>query len=182
MSDISETTAATTSAPTSATTPAATPAPGPTPRENKDDPTSGSKRASHLKQLAEARETAKKRKVKREEDTASIKSKVDKMYDRLMAPAPEPKPDEEPVQQKKRKRVTRVQDREEDVEVESEEGWTTSLIRGSALVGLAGASWWFQNMYGKKKHKKEEASLFSQPQALPVQSRNKPVGSSGFFG
>jgi len=166
-----------------------------------------SKREAKLVQLAAARQSAKDKKRKRDEDISEMNRKIDQLLKkqeaktaqseaqqeakpevvqpeapRSKSEAPEPRP----------KRVTREEvETEEDEKEAPPEGdnWTTSLIRTSAVLTLGGLSWWFQNKYGqadsvrtpgppiKKKAKAAPANM------LPVRVPPRPrtlIGRSGF--
>ena len=67
--------------------------------------------------------------------------------------------------------------------------WVTGVIRTTALIALGGASFYFQNIYGKKTEevKKPMAPVAVQPLPQPAPSTNyftppkkANIGSSGF--
>ena len=154
-----------------------------------------SKREAKLVQLAAARQSAKDKKRKRDEDISEMNRKIDQLLKkqeavvqpeapRSKSEAPEPRP----------KRVTREEvETEEDEKEAPPEGdnWTTSLIRTSAVLTLGGLSWWFQNKYGqpdsgrtpgqpiKKKAKVSPTPTNMLPVRVPLRSTSM-IGRSGF--
>ena len=144
------------------------------------------KKRKKLKQLADARQSAKDKKRKRDSDIDDIKATLDTLTKTITAANNKVhinnKKEEEasdnnnnnelpqdalqqeetrdvpsgPSQTNKRQKITKDPE-EEDVmvlnkqEEPEEEGWSTSLIRTSALVSLGIGSWYFQNVFGKKK-------------------------------
>ena len=153
------------------------------------EPELNTTKTKKLTQLAQARESAKMKKRKREEELDSMSERLDKLTSLLTAKQdtkPEQRDDEEEetTQVKKPKRVTK----EADIPVQEtqDDSWTTSMIRTGALVSLAGMSYWFQNMYGKsitapqvhqkkKIESKPRLSKSVQPNSIP-----NSVGQSGF--
>ena len=154
------------------------------------------KKEKKLAQLAAARESAKEKKRKRESDLDSMNSKIDKLTSALLEKEEPPQPttlpsipEDEPVP-KRAKRVTREPDEIQDDE--DDNSWTTSAVRTAACVTLAGASYYFNNVYGKHTKKKS----FTRPTPMPqnpkkhvidtdrsmLHSGGRPpsVGASGF--
>ena len=157
--------------------------------ETNTEPDVNTAKTKKLAQLAQARDSARQKKRKREQDLDSMSARLDKLTS-LLAVKQEPKQehrdDDEDVTPtaKKPKRVTK----EADIPVQEtqEDSWTTSMIRTGALVSLAGMSYWFQNMYGKsitapqvhqkkKIESKPRISKSVQPNSIP-----NSVGQSGF--
>ncbi len=95
-----------------------------------------SKRVARLAQLSSARDSAANKKRQRDVDIAEIKDSI-KLIDQKLST------DETPVIEK-RQRVITKQD-----ETPEPESWTTTMIRTTAVLGLASASYWFQHRYGK---------------------------------
>jgi hypothetical protein len=153
-----------------------------------------STRQKKLAQLAAARESAKIKKRKREEDMDSMSARLDKLTSLLLTKDTkqehrDDEEEEEPPKVKKPKRVTREPPETTATVVhEAEDSWTTSIIRTGSLLGLAGLSYYFQNMYGKntttvtpRAHQKKK--IESKPHIIkPVQPNSipNPVGQSGF--
>jgi hypothetical protein len=145
------------------------------------------KKAARLEQLALARQSGKDKKRKTQESITNMEAKLEKLSTLLEKPKEQEK-QEEP--DKKRIRVTRQDESDDDV---TSEGWTTSAIRGTVLVGLAGASWYMQNMFRKPTAKTASAVVTKKTNATPdavqikqptVLSKNEnkfKVGGSGFM-
>jgi hypothetical protein len=147
------------------------------------------KKEKKLSQLAAARESAKAKKRQRDEDLSTMKETLNtltSMISSKKAKAEEEESDEEPV--KKQKRPTRITKEPDETEVEVSKGdtWTTSAIRSSALMGLAAASFYFSNIYGKQQQqtipvKKKAAPVHAtQPSYSVPKARGVIVGQSGF--
>ena len=60
------------------------------------------------------------------------------------------------------------------------EQWGTTAIRTAALVSLAGATFYMQNIYGKKKD--IPISVPPEPQVTQVQANMLPTGTRSFVG
>jgi hypothetical protein len=148
--------------------------------ESSLDSAQESVKTKKLSQLAAARESAKMKKRKREEELDSMSERLDKLTSLLTAKQEEPRDEEETPKVKRPKRVTREPDT--PVQETQEDSWTTSLIRTGSLISLAGLSYYFQNMYGKAKNpqkkKIEKPSFFKHVQ--PSHISNTAVGMSGF--
>ena len=141
------------------------------------EPTVDIKKEKRLTQLAAARESAKEKKRKREADLDSMNDKIDRLASMLKPKeAPPPNtlpsiPEDEPLP-KRAKRVTRESDEIEDND--DDNSWTTSAVRTAACVTLAGASYYFNNVYGKHTKKKG----FTRPTPMP-QNPKKNVADTG---
>jgi hypothetical protein len=129
-----------------------------------------SKRVARLAQLSSARDSAANKKRQRDVDIAEIKDSI-KLIDQKLSTEETPK----------RQRVITKQD-----ETPEPESWTTTMIRTTAVLGLASASYWFQHRYGKPLaiiKKKIETKQAPAP-LLHVPDRDKPllknIGASGF--
>ena len=139
------------------------------------EPMVDTKKEKQLAQLARARESAKEKKRKRESDLETMNSKIDKLTSALLkkeeTPPPNtlpPVPEDEPLPNRA-KRVTRESD---EVEPDDDEnGWATSAIRTTACVALAGASYYFNNVYGKHTKKKS----FTRSTPMPQNPKKKHV-------
>jgi hypothetical protein len=59
------------------------------------------------------------------------------------------------------------------------EQWGTTAFRTAALVSLAGATFYMQNIYGKKK---DPIPVPPEPQVTPVQANMLPTGNRAFVG
>ncbi len=59
------------------------------------------------------------------------------------------------------------------------EQWGTTAIRTAALVSLAGATFYMQNIYGKKK---DPIPVPPEPQVTPVQANMLPTGNRAYVG
>ena len=187
------------------------------------------KKQKRLQQLADARQSAKDKKRKRDEDIDDIKATLDTLTKTIAAAnnkvhinnKKEASDNNElsqyalqqeetrnmspgTSQTNKRQKITKDPEEEDVVvlnkqEEPEEEGWSTSLIRTSALVSLGIGSWYFQNVFGKKKPadptqqqpKQKKISQIPEQQQkaapkamLPIRmaTRNtmRTVGRSGF--
>jgi hypothetical protein len=154
--------------------------------ERKTEPVVDSTKERKNAQLAAARESAKNKKRQREDDLNTMKSQLDKLTSLLETKTePEQTPDSPP---QKRKRVTIDPEESinESTQPTEDNSWMTSAVRTGALVGLAGASFYFQNMYGKgqatKKKPKGTTKTISSvlTTTMPALSNPTQVGSSGF--
>ena len=163
--------------------------------EPKVEPTIDTKREKRLAQLADARESNKTKKRNRDEDLTEIKAGVSELLqrkksksERTAAAVVEPTKVEPPVV------VTRQASEEPNVVAEEkwEPTWTQSAIRSGALIVLAGASYWFQNFYGKRKPSAPvKSKVNARPAAASAASNTVPifaapanrksVGNSGFY-
>ena len=59
------------------------------------------------------------------------------------------------------------------------EQWGTTAIRTAALISLAGATFYMQNIYGKKK---DPIPVPPEPQVTPVQANMLPTGNRSYVG
>ena len=59
------------------------------------------------------------------------------------------------------------------------EQWGTTAIRTAALISLAGATFYMQNIYGKKK---DPIPAPPEPQVTPVQANMLPTGNRAYVG
>jgi hypothetical protein len=97
---------------------------------------------------------------------------------KVIEPDSESSEDETEPVKKKSKVITKSSSGGNDMEQ-----WGTTAIRTAALVSLAGATFYMQNIYGKKK---DPISVPPEPQVTPVQANMLPtvnrsyVGKSGF--
>lgn len=161
------------------------------------------KQARHT-QLAGARETAKQKKLKRERDFDDMSSKLDKLAAALEEKTSKSdvkiEEDEEPEESpRKRIRVTKQEEEEEDDEqdVDSSSGtdsMAVTALRTGAVLGLAGVSWYMQNIWKKAPPKTattgyvpKRRSVFQDPPPEAKTSQNLlsrkvpiQVGRSGF--
>jgi hypothetical protein len=148
--------------------------------------TTAVKKAAKNEQLALARQSGKEKKRKNQESITNMEAKLDKLNTLLEKPKVQ---DTEEEPEKKRTRVTKQDDNDDDV---TSEGWTTSAIRGTVLVGLAGASWYMQNMFRKpiakpaavvtkKTNSTPDVMPIKQPTLLSQNNNKSKVGTSGFM-
>ena len=150
------------------------------------------KKEARLSQLAEARKSAVAKKRKLNDDVSELNSKLDRLSALVTSTKKETDTekakDEMDEQPTKKVRVTK-EPVEETVMVGADT-WGTQIIRTAGLVGLAGATYYMQNVYGqKRKRDVQQSSSTPQPKKgrvqptktpmLPVVSKN-PVGRSGF--
>jgi hypothetical protein len=162
-----------------------------TKNESSAEPEVDTVKAKKLSQLAAARESAKIKKRKREEELDSMSERLDTLTSLLLTKDkkhqgvedPEEEEEEEP-KIKKPKRVTKEADT--PVQGTQEDSWTTSLIRTGSLISLAGLSYYFQNLYGKSTTAPQvlQKKKTTKPNIRqPVQFNNSSstaVGKSGF--
>jgi hypothetical protein len=141
--------------------------------DNTADSVMDTKKERKNAQLAAARESAKNKKRQRDDDLDTMKSQLSTLTKLLESESDSPP--------QKRKRVTAEPD-----DTEPRSSWTTSAVRTAALMGLAGASFYFQNVYGKQHPNKKNPAAPTKTSPVvfpttvqPVQNRAQ-VGSSGF--
>ena len=61
------------------------------------------------------------------------------------------------------------------------EQWGTTAIRTAALISLAGATFYMQNIYGNPAKKNIPATV-PEPQVTPVQANMLPTGNRSYVG
>jgi hypothetical protein len=139
--------------------------------DDTNDTSTVAKRKRNI-QLAAARESAKAKKRKREEDLDSMQHKLDALTELIKTK------EEETEKPTKKKKVTTA---DETYEEKTQESSYTGYIRTAALISLAGASYYFQNLYGKSKKKIPEKKT-NDPLCMPAQfdTPRTHVGKSGF--
>ena len=125
--------------------------------EHKDEPMTepvvNVKKEKKLSQLAAARESAKTKKRQRDDDLSMMKDTLNNLT-ALLSTKKEKKDSkeesDEEEDEKPKKKAKRVTKEPEEVETEpsKDDTWGTSAVRTGALVALAGASYYFSNIYG----------------------------------
>ena len=162
--------------------------------EHKDEPMTEpaveTKKDRKLAQLAAARESAKTKKRQRDDDLSMMKETLNNLTTLLGSKKNVSKEEESDDEEttKKQKRPTRIKKEPDETEVEVSKGdtWTTSAIRSSALMGLAAASFYFSNIYGKQQQqsasvkKKVTAPVHINQSNYPIPKARGVVGASGF--
>ena len=164
-----------------------------TTNEHNDEPTTepavDNKKEKKLSQLAAARESAKAKKRQRDEDLSMMKETLNNLTSLISSKKAKVEEgesdDEEPV--KKQKRPTRITKEPDETEAEVSKGdtWTTSAIRSSALMGLAAASFYFSNIYGKQQQRAVQIQKKVAPVHINQPNHSVPkargiIGQSGF--
>jgi len=131
-------------------------------------PPSDEKKEQKLNQLALARAAKAQHKRKREDDLKNMTSKLLRMeqemeqlksekrqktelkQEKKQELSSDEESDMEPERPKKRGvRVTKEPANQPEPSVDEGQSWTTSIVRSTALVTLAGLSFYFNNLYGK---------------------------------
>jgi hypothetical protein len=172
--------------------------------ETKDVTVVDEKKQAKLSQLAGARESAKQKKLKRELDFDVMSSKLDKLAaaleEKTSKAEDEIEADDTPEPPRKRIRVTKQEEEEaegdEQDDVDSSSGtdsMAVTALRTGAVLGLAGVSWYFQNVWKKAAPKaatghppKRRRALPDTPTETPTTQNLLPrkvpiqVGRSGF--
>jgi hypothetical protein len=144
------------------------------------------KKMAKLEQLGQARESAKAKRQREKETLSEMNNKLDTL---LLAKAPRDEQEEEDEEQpRKRVKVTREVETDTDEEPETTKTSVDSLgvtaLRTGAVLGLAGISWYVQNVWKKetpatRKHPPPTLQTTQTPKIhmLPVQRK---IGKSGF--
>ena len=139
------------------------------------------KKMAKLEQLGQARESAKAKRQREKQTMVDMNTKLDTL---LLAKAPQPE-EEPPV---KRIKVTKEAETEPDEEPVTAQTSADSLVvtalRTGAVLGLAGVSWYVQNIWKKetpaaarKPHAQATTQATPNIHMLPVPRK---IGKSGF--
>jgi hypothetical protein len=150
------------------------------------------KKTAHLNQLGQARESAKIKRQREKDTLTSMNTKLDTLLKKKDPVEEEEEEQDESPPKRKKVRVTKAEEPEQETdEPESSTGDSLSVtaFRSGAVLGLAGLSWYVQNVWKTKntapvaEKSKKIFPAVRVPEIQKTQPMSVPrkVGKSGFI-
>jgi hypothetical protein len=148
------------------------------------------KKTAHLHQLGQARESAKLKRQREKETLTEMNTKLDTLLKKKGPVEKEEEEEEqdEPPPKRNKVRVTKTEEPEQDTESIIGDSLSVTALRSGAVLGLAGLSWYVQNVWKKKTtapvventKKIFPIARVQETQKTQLVSGKNKVGKSGF--
>jgi hypothetical protein len=147
------------------------------------------KKTAHLNQLGQARESAKIKRQREKETLTEMNTKLDTLLKKKGPVEKEEEEEEqdEPPPKRNKVRVTKTEEPEQGTESSIGDSLSVTALRSGAVLGLAGLSWYVQNVWKKQTtpvventKKNFPAVRVQETQKTQLVSGKNKVGKSGF--